>query len=69
MKYLLIWLIKGYRYAISPLLGSNCRFTPCCSEYAAEALAKYGVLKGTWLSIKRVGRCHPWHHGGYDPLP
>lgn len=69
MSRILVWIINGYRYAISPLLGTNCRFTPSCSEYAVEAVAKYGVVKGIWLSIKRVSRCHPWHHGGYDPLP
>lgn len=69
MSRVLVWIINGYRYAISPLLGTNCRFTPSCSEYAVEAVAKYGAIKGIWLSIKRVSRCHPWHHGGYDPLP
>lgn len=69
MSRILVWIINGYRYAISPLLGTNCRFTPSCSEYAVEAVTKYGVVKGIWLSIKRVSRCHPWHHGGYDPLP
>jgi len=69
MSRILVWIINGYRYAVSPLLGTNCRFTPTCSEYAVEAVAKYGAVKGIWLSIKRVSRCHPWHHGGYDPLP
>ena len=64
----LIALVKLYQYAVSPLLGRNCRFEPCCSEYAAQALGRYGLLKGLWLALRRVGRCHPWHPGGYDPL-
>jgi len=62
----LVWL---YRYAISPLLGANCRFQPSCSEYAAEALRRYGGFKGGWLMLKRIGRCHPWGGSGYDPVP
>lgn len=62
----LVWL---YRYGISPLLGANCRFEPSCSEYAAEALRRYGAFKGGWLTLKRVGRCHPWGGSGYDPVP
>lgn len=69
MTRMLLLLIKAYQLLISPMLGPSCRFTPTCSEYAAQALKKYGALKGVWLSIKRVGRCHPWHDGGYDPLP
>lgn len=69
MTRMLLLLIKAYQFLISPMLGPSCRFTPTCSEYAAQALKKYGALKGVWLSIKRVGRCHPWHDGGYDPLP
>ncbi|OHC63126.1 MAG: membrane protein insertion efficiency factor YidD [Rhodocyclales bacterium GWA2_65_20] len=65
----LIALVKLYRYAISPMLGSNCRFDPPCSEYAAEALQRHGAFKGIWLATRRVGRCHPWHPGGYDPVP
>lgn len=65
----LIVLVKFYRYAISPMLGRNCRFEPPCSEYAVEALQRYGALKGLWLAVRRVGRCHPWHAGGYDPVP
>jgi len=69
MTRILLVFIKTYQYLISPMLGPSCRFTPTCSEYAVQALNRYGALKGFWLSIKRVGRCHPWHHGGYDPLP
>lgn len=64
----LLALIKIYRYAVSPLLGRNCRFEPSCSDYAAEALRRYGVFKGIWLAMRRLGHCHPWHPGGYDPL-
>ncbi|WP_227817357.1 membrane protein insertion efficiency factor YidD [Nitrogeniibacter aestuarii] len=69
MKQLLVLLIKGYRYLISPMLGSNCRFVPSCSEYALEAVQRYGALRGGWMAIKRIGRCHPWCHGGHDPVP
>lgn len=64
-----IRLIKAYQYVISPLLAPTCRFTPSCSQYAIEVIVKHGVLRGTWLSIKRVLRCNPWHPGGYDPAP
>ncbi|MBS1213984.1 MAG: hypothetical protein H6R26_2601 [Proteobacteria bacterium] len=66
---MLLALIRGYQYAISPLLGRNCRYLPTCSEYAAEAVTKYGAIRGGWLGVKRVCRCHPWHPGGYDPVP
>ena len=66
---MLLALIRGYQYAISPLLGRNCRYFPTCSEYAAEAVTKYGAIRGGWLGVKRVCRCHPWHPGGYDPVP
>ncbi|AKU14622.1 membrane protein insertion efficiency factor YidD [Aromatoleum toluclasticum] len=69
MKSLLLGLLRVYRYAISPMLGRNCRFHPSCSEYAAEAVQRHGALKGGWLALKRVGRCHPFHPGGYDPVP
>lgn len=62
----LVWL---YRYAISPLIGANCRYQPTCSAYAEEALRKHGAFRGTWLTIKRVSRCHPWGGSGYDPVP
>jgi putative membrane protein insertion efficiency factor len=66
--YLATFLIKVYRYAISPILPSSCRFYPSCSEYAIEALGKYGLLKGTWLTLKRIARCHPLSAGGHDPV-
>lgn len=69
IKSLLLGLLRVYRYAISPMLGRNCRFHPSCSEYAAEAVQRHGALKGGWLALKRVGRCHPFHPGGYDPVP
>jgi len=62
-------LIKAYQYLISPLLGSNCRFVPSCSDYAQEAIQKRGAVVGLILSAKRLGRCHPWCAGGYDPVP
>jgi uncharacterized protein len=61
--------VKGYRWCVSPLLGPACRFYPSCSEYAEQALAKHGAWRGSWLALKRVCRCGPWHGGGYDPLP
>ena len=69
MSYWFIKLIKAYQYLISPWLRPSCRFSPTCSDYACQALGKYGALKGIWLSSKRISRCHPWHDGGYDPLP
>ena len=69
MKTVLIALVRFYRYAISPMLGRNCRFHPTCSEYAIEAVQRHGALRGGWLAAKRVGRCHPFHPGGYDPVP
>ena len=69
MKNLLLWLIKGYRRFISPLFPPSCRFQPTCSQYAIEAIGIYGTFKGSWLAIKRILRCHPFHQGGYDPVP
>lgn len=69
MRGLLIWLIRGYQLGISPLFGASCRFHPSCSEYAQEAIMKHGVAHGAWLSVRRLGRCHPWHPGGLDEVP
>lgn len=69
MNRLLLAALRGYRYLLSPLLGANCRFYPSCSHYATEAIERYGALRGIWLAVKRVGRCHPWHPGGFDPVP
>lgn len=69
MKHLIALLIKGYQKLISPLLPPSCRFTPTCSQYTLEAVLKYGAIKGGWMGIKRLGRCHPLHPGGYDPVP
>jgi putative membrane protein insertion efficiency factor len=69
MHRLAIALIKLYRYLISPYMGQHCRFTPTCSCYAIEALEQYGMVKGSWLSLRRLAKCHPWHKGGYDPVP
>ena len=65
----LILLIRGYKLIISPMLGSNCRFMPTSSEYAMESFKTYGLIKGTYLTIKRIGKCHPWGSHGYDPIP
>ena len=69
MKALLLLLLRGYQYAISPLLGPHCRFYPSCSQYACEAVHRHGALKGSWLTLRRLGRCHPYHPGGFDPVP
>ena len=60
--------INLYKYLISPLLGNNCRYLPTCSEYTKESIIKYGVVKGFWLGLKRIVKCHPWGKGGYDPI-
>ncbi len=65
----LIALVKFYQLGISPLIPHSCRFTPTCSQYAVEALRKHGPVKGMWLTIKRIARCHPWGGSGYDPVP
>ncbi|HRZ04911.1 MAG TPA: membrane protein insertion efficiency factor YidD [Candidatus Competibacteraceae bacterium] len=69
MRALLIALIRIYQLFVSPLLGNHCRFYPSCSQYAREAIEQYGVLRGGWLAIRRLLRCHPWHPGGVDPVP
>ena len=65
----LLIIIKLYQLILSPILGSNCRFLPTCSEYASQSLKSYGLAKGTFLTIKRIGKCHPWGSQGYDPMP
>ena len=69
MKHILIFFVKVYRLGLSPFIGNHCRFTPTCSMYTIEALKKFGAFKGSWLAIKRIGRCHHKSKGGYDPLP
>ncbi|MFW5696482.1 MAG: membrane protein insertion efficiency factor YidD [Phototrophicaceae bacterium] len=69
MKWLALSLIRFYKRFISPLLPSSCRFYPTCSQYTYEAIETYGVIRGTWLGIRRISRCHPFNPGGYDPVP
>ncbi len=69
MTRILIAVVEFYRKRISPATPPSCRFIPTCSEYALEALRKYGALKGLWLALKRLSKCHPFHKGGYDPVP
>lgn len=69
MKRILIGLIKGYRLLLSPWLGSSCRFMPTCSAYSIQALEQHGAAAGTYLTLYRLARCHPWCHGGFDPVP
>ena len=68
-KRVLLWMIRFYRVSISPMHPACCRFTPTCSQYALEAVEKYGALKGGYLALRRILRCHPFHKGGYDPVP
>ncbi|HYC35977.1 MAG TPA: membrane protein insertion efficiency factor YidD [Usitatibacter sp.] len=69
MKRVLLALLRGYRYLLSPWWGGQCRFHPTCSLFAEEAIERHGALQGGWLALRRIGRCHPWHCGGYDPVP
>ena len=69
MRYLLIGLLRLYRFFISPLYGQVCRYHPSCSAYALQAVTEYGAIRGSWLAARRLLRCHPWAAGGYDPVP
>jgi uncharacterized protein len=69
VKTVLVLLLKGYRTFISPLYGQVCRYYPSCSAYALEAVQRHGALRGSWLALRRLVRCHPWTPGGYDPVP
>jgi len=69
MRNLVLALIRFYQRFISPALGSNCRYYPTCSQYTYTAVERYGALRGRWMGVKRIARCHPFHPGGYDPVP
>lgn len=69
MRKVAVALIVMYQRVISPMLGPACRYQPTCSEYAREAIERYGLARGGWLSVRRIARCHPFHEGGYDPVP
>ncbi|TCO72592.1 membrane protein insertion efficiency factor YidD [Chromatocurvus halotolerans] len=69
MKQVLIFIIKLYKWCVSPFVGHHCRFYPTCSTYACEAIATHGSLRGSWLALRRLLKCHPWHEGGVDPVP
>jgi putative membrane protein insertion efficiency factor len=69
LKAVVLALLRFYKRWISPMLGARCRFQPTCSVYAMDAVQRFGVVRGGWLAIRRIGRCHPFHPGGYDPVP
>ena len=69
MKALLLLALRAYQYTVRPLLGPTCRFYPSCSDYAREAIERHGAAKGSWLAMRRIARCHPYHAGGHDPVP
>jgi putative membrane protein insertion efficiency factor len=69
MRHVLRFFIRIYQLTLSPMFGPRCRFYPSCSQYGMEAIDKHGALRGSWLTLKRIGRCHPFHKGGFDPVP
>lgn len=69
MRLVLKFLIRGYQLALSPMFGPSCRYYPSCSQYALEAVESHGAVRGSWLAAKRICRCHPFHEGGFDPVP
>jgi putative membrane protein insertion efficiency factor len=69
MKFILMAGVRAYQVLVSPLLPATCRFQPSCSRYALEALDRFGAIRGSWLALRRISRCHPFHPGGYDPVP
>jgi putative membrane protein insertion efficiency factor len=69
MTRLMLFVIRAYRYLLSPWWGNQCRFDPTCSEYAMQAIEEHGSLRGSWLALRRLTKCHPWHRGGFDPVP
>ena len=69
MKTLLVLFVRIYQYTLRPLLGAHCRFYPSCSEYACDAIERHGAARGSWIALRRLSRCHPYHPGGYDPVP
>lgn len=69
MRFLAVILIRVYQGTLSLMIGPACRFQPTCSQYAIDSIRRFGVMRGSWLAVKRIGRCHPWHPGGYDPVP
>jgi putative membrane protein insertion efficiency factor len=69
MRKIVIVLIRVYQTAISPFFPPHCRYTPSCSSYAVEAISRFGIVRGGWMALRRIGRCHPWHEGGFDPVP